>query len=480
MDTIESRRMHLQHWVDSSKTAKERNILGQFATPFPLACEIVQSALHLIDRNSELRFIDPAFGTGSFYSALLATLDSSRLAAASGYEIDPDVATKTKVLWKDTALRLIEHDFTRLPPPTGLGSRYDLMICNPPYVRHHHMTAEDKTRLKDMVKANLGLRISGLTGLYCYFLLLSHDWLRQGGLGVWLIPSEFMDVNYGVTVKRYLMSKVTLIRIHRYDPRDAKFSDAAVSSCVVFFTKQTPEKDHTVEFSFGGTLDRPKHQRVVALDQLIPADKWSRLASAGPQTRSSTPKIMLSDLFVVKRGLATGSNKFFILNEKEVDRWNLPRLCLQPILPSPRYLEDDQVLASDNGEPILDRRLFLVSSDQPMDHLRENNPSMWAYLQHGIEIGIPDGYLCSHRSPWYSQEVRPAAPLLCTYMGRPSEDRQQAFRFILNHSRATATNVYLMLYPREPLKRALAERDTMIRIWEFLRAMPKFTACCRR
>jgi adenine-specific DNA-methyltransferase len=33
-----------------------------------------------------------------------------------------------------------------------------------------------------------------------------------------LIPSEFMDVKYGGPLKQYLLDKVTLLRIHRFDP----------------------------------------------------------------------------------------------------------------------------------------------------------------------------------------------------------------------------------------------------------------------
>ncbi|MHC5731479.1 MAG: SAM-dependent DNA methyltransferase, partial [Nostoc sp.] len=91
------------------------------------------------------------------------------------------------------------------------------------------------------------------------------------------------------------------------------------------------------------------------------------------------------------------------------------------------------------------------------------------YLQMGVENGISDRYLCRHRSPWYSQENRPPSPFLCTYMGRQDTKRGRPFRFILNNSQATATNVYLMLYPKPVLTQALSQNPEKIKqVWQAL------------
>jgi methylase of polypeptide subunit release factors len=191
---IEAQRQVIQARLDATKTAFERNRLGQFATPLDLALDIARYAHTLWQcRSDKVSFLDPAIGTGSFYSALLRTFPPETLGDACGIEIDPPFAAAAKSLWGACGLRIVLDDFTRLSPDRS----YDLVLTNPPYVRHHHLDPDDKERLKTLTADRFGLDISGLAGLYAHFLLLCDAWLAPGGLAIWLIPSEFMDVNYG-------------------------------------------------------------------------------------------------------------------------------------------------------------------------------------------------------------------------------------------------------------------------------------------
>lgn len=226
----EKRRLGEQQRLDSLKSAVERNVWGQFATPPGLAEEMLQYARPLTGR---VRFLDPAIGTGSFYSALRKVFERDHIEAAAGIELDPSFAEVARQLWADSGLQVMEADFTRLQPE----ARFNLIVSNPPYVRHHHLDAAAKERLQHHVLLRHRIRISGLAGLYCYFLLLSDAWLEEGGLSVWLIPSEFMDVNYGQAIKQYLTERVELLHIHRFSPADVQFTDALVSSAIVVFRK---------------------------------------------------------------------------------------------------------------------------------------------------------------------------------------------------------------------------------------------------
>ena len=306
----EERRLALQAQLDEVKTQAERNRMGQFATPTELARQILTYAKRQVGDVPNLRFIDPAIGTGSFFSALLTVFPASSVASAVGYEIDPHYAEPAVNLWKDTRLDLRIEDFTCAAPPPD-REKYNLLICNPPYVRHHHIESGQKRRLQALTHQACGIEISGLAGLYCYFLGLSHDWLAEGGLAGWLVPSEFMDVNYGAAVKRYLLDKVTLLHIHRFDPNDVQFGDALVSSSVVWFNKRQPPPDHKVRMSYGGSLLQPKLERVVPVATLRNGSKWTHYPMKEDHSESLEP--VLADFFTIKRGLqqATMDTSFY-------------------------------------------------------------------------------------------------------------------------------------------------------------------------
>jgi hypothetical protein len=142
-----------------------------------------------------------------------------------------------------------------------------------------------------------------------------------------------------------------------------------------------------------------------------------------------------------------------------------------PILPSPRYVPQDEIVANNAGEPMLERQLLLLRCDLPEERVRTDYPTLWRYLQSGVQSGVSGRYLCQHRTPWYTQDVRPPAPLLCTYMGRTG--RGPPFRFLLNQSQATAPNVYLLLYPQPLLAQTLqAQPDLLRTLWQMLNQIP--------
>ncbi|WP_448943770.1 Eco57I restriction-modification methylase domain-containing protein [Klebsiella michiganensis] len=471
IEKLEAERLSIQSALDKKKTSAERNRLGQYATPSALAQDILTYAKGLLPKNYPISFLDPALGSGAFYAALKRVFasDADLIAHAAAFEIDPHYGKPAQTLWAPLGLHLTHGDFTKFEP----NPRFNLIICNPPYVRHHHLSADDKVRLQKRSFEASDCKLSGFAGLYAHFLLQAHAWMAPGAIAGWLIPSEFMDVNYGHEVKRYLLEKVTLLKIHRFSPNDVQFSDALVSSAVVWFKNELPTKENQTIFTFGGSLLSPQVEKALCRKDLAEEGKWTRFPTYDVRDKNVTGTQQLGELFFVKRGLATGDNKFFVLTDQQVQERNLPLAVLRPILPSPRYVEGDEILGDADGMPDNVSRMFLLDPKMDEDEIRDIYPTVAAYLDEGKAAGVDAGYLCRGRKRWYDQEQRPPAPIVCTYMGRSDSKSGRPFRFIRNRSQATVANSYLALYPKPALLELLNQDPKLIdSIWQQLNNIP--------
>lgn len=464
MIDLESRRQLLQKNLDLSKSQDMRNQLGQFSTPYPLAHDILSYLKTLFHDEADISFLEPAIGTGVFYSAFLSVWGRAPQRAL-GFEIDPHYSKPARALWSGTNLQIVEDDFFNHAPP---AEKFSFLISNPPYSRHHHIAPQQKQRLQRMVYESTGIKISGLAGLYCYFMILSTRWLKPGAISCWLIPGEFMDVNFGKAVKQFLLENVNLLRIHRFLPEDLQFSDALVTSSVVIFQNEPPGRNQ-VTFSEGGRITAPTTMRSVSCHSLISCEKWTHIDSG-----DAAASAKLGDYFEVKRGVVTGRNDFFILSPEMVDQYEIPATFLIPVLPSPKAIKTDVIEPDSSGDPLLEEKRYLFSCNASEDDIMTHYPKLWNYLQEGVRQGIPQGYLCSRRTPWYSCEKRLPAPFLVNYMGRNNPGKK-AFRFFLNNSRALATNVFLLLYPKPFIRETLSDHAILRKTLHALNEIPPET-----
>jgi len=438
-------------------TAVEYNdrSLGIHGTPPELALDIAKYAVGLLDsRTSEIRFGDPSVGTGEFYRALRQVLPKERIVSAIGVEISPRQVAVAQRRWSPKQLTVKLGDYLhteRLPART-------LILANPPYLRHQHIPREYKEELRQRTSVSMGMPVSALSGLYVYFLLLSHGWMEQGAVAAWLIPSEFMQTAYGAAVRHYLTHRVQLIRIHHFGPSVALFEKVTTMPCVVVFRNRQPSESDTAVLSYGGTLQQPLSEETVRIRELRGEARWSIPRAASCRARPSG--VCIGDIFVVHRGIATGANKFFVMERGEAALRGIPEVALRPLLPKARTLTHDVVECDEDGYPRLEPQLCLLDCSLSEDEIGARFPRFMEYLETARETGVREGTLVRKRQLWYRQEQREPSPFLCTYMGR-GRPGVPPIRFIWNKSAAVAVNTYLMLYPREALAKLLHKRPKL-------------------
>lgn len=174
----------------------ERRRLGAFYTPSGIVQAMVAWAL---DRDP-VRLIDPGCGSGRF--AAEATRRDPGLEVVA-VDVDPLATLACRAVLATLGAKrsiVLNDDYTsvRLPPSPSLG--LSAFVGNPPYVRHHRLTPDQKADAKG-VAAELGIKLSGLSGLHVHFFLSTLRHARKGDIGCFITSSEWLDVGYGSALR---------------------------------------------------------------------------------------------------------------------------------------------------------------------------------------------------------------------------------------------------------------------------------------
>ncbi len=426
---------------------------GLFLTPPEIADDIMKFAVSLLPSDQLIDFGDPALGSGIFIAALLGCADGKRIASAVGVEADRGRAALTGDRWRHIGLEVAGDDFLdHIFAESGTGDlvkhewvdkKRSLVVANPPYVRFQNVDMVKAQIWRGAIERQLGLTPDVRCDMYAYFLLGADNWLEDNAISAWLLPTEFMFTNYGKVLREYLSEHVELLRLHMYGIA-SQFSNARVSSCVVFFRKALPARAGFVEFTSGGTVGNPRESRRVARQVLRSTTKWQRLMSADTPGRREIG-LTVGDLFRVGRGIATGANKFFVVEHALVELLEIPAKWRSPVLPKAFEVRDPIIESDADGNPRDVPYKWLIDCSAPFDAISKEAPRFAEYLRE-IEPIVKQSTLVRRREPFYRQEANMPPRFVFTYMARGTG---VGGRFRLNRSVAVALNNFLCLYPRD-------------------------------
>lgn len=406
----------------------ERREAGATFTPWAIVDVMVAWAAQ---EGSPCQVVDPGAGSGRF---LLAAARAFPDAALVGIEINPVCALLARANLHTLGLsrrsQIIVKDYRQAeiprPGPT-------LFIGNPPYVRHHQIDRRWKNWLKRHANV-LGFSASQLAGLHVHFYLRTVQLARPGDFGSFITAAEWLDVNYGQLVRSLLLDSLGLRQLVLLEPKAMPFDDATTTGVITRF--EVGNRPESIDFKRADTvedLERPNHSHHVSRARLTATPRWTQVFRKNK--RRSTSLIELGEICRVSRGQVTGANKFWIASLFNQD---LPPCVLFPSITRAKELFETGGLLSDTSglKRVIDLPADLdVFSDDDRRAIRR-------FLREGKRLGIDQGYIASHRKPWWSVRLHDPAPIIMTYMAR----RPPAF--VRNLTDARHINIAHGIYPR--------------------------------
>ncbi len=389
---------------------ERRYEIGQFFTPAPIA-DLMADAVREI---TPATVLDPGVGGGVL---LRAVGEGPRLFGLDVDEKAVDIATTSMPGEHEIAL----GDFLDAESWPLTEETFDAVIANPPYVRHHNLSAEHKL-LARHYSSRLGLKVSSLSGSYVYFFLEALLRLNDGGRLAFITPTEFLDVRYGRAVKEALLNHCELDEILVLEMDELAFEGVLTTSAITIATKRkSPSRRlRLVEGRLNGSIERGRNVELAA-DAAPAALPWTpllptRAERIAPLLVGRTAK--LGDYCRVRRGIATGDNSFFTMTHDDIGEWGIEDRFLVPVVLGSKDLPTEGPLDAEFHASRLDAgaRGFLFYCHDDVDALR--GTSALRYIEHGWSLGLHERFNCRVRSPWYGVESVSPADFFTTYMSR--------------------------------------------------------------
>ena len=411
-----------------------RKKYAQFFTPYPIA-ELM--AKWLLGNSGLKTVLDPAFGLGIFSRALFGFKHDLNV---KGFDIDANIFDEAQKLFKDNNnIRIYNEDYMY----NDWENRYDGIICNPPYLKFHDY--DNKNIIKD-IEDKILWKLNGFTNLYTLFLLKSIYQLNPDGRAAYIIPSEFLNSDYGKLVKSYIIKNKSLRHVIIIDFEENVFEDALTTASILLFAKDN--KSNEVRFTNVKNLSdlnqiekliqqypSTNGEKSITFDQINPKVKWRSYYQLQNSVKYKH-LTQFSNLGKVVRGIATGANSYFTFNLSkaktfDIDRkYLLPCICKSNDVKSSFFTNDDFEELQNN-----DKLVFLLNAKAPLDTHVEK------YLEKGIHEGIHKRYLTASRNPWYSLENRQPAPIWVSVFNRNGP------RFIRNEANISNLTTFHCIYP---------------------------------
>lgn len=390
---------------------KYQKELGQFFTPPHIANFMIQ---WLFERKqSELNILDPAAGLGIFERIIHKKFQKK--IRFDLWEIDGQISSQLNEILNTEGIDydLRQEDFLL----SGWDKKYDGIISNPPYFKHHYIS--NKEKIATTFKQKTGFEFSIQTNVYCWFLIKCLNQLKSEGRLAFIIPSEFLNANYGEAIKEYLMICDVNIHLISIDYTINVFNSALTTSLILLAEKDeshnnsisfyNAKNDENINLAFLNTGPKKVRDKT-KLDPLI---KWKNYFKSD-KTYNYKNLVPISTFGNFSRGIATGANSFFTISNKEIKKYRLPNECIIPCISKanqvsdPVFTEDDYESLEANSARV---HLFNASAKPNDDGVKE-------YLQKGLGEDLHKRYLTRNRDPWYSLEKREVSKIWVTVFNR--------------------------------------------------------------
>lgn len=416
-----------------------------------------------VAQNNPDHIFDPAVGAGAFIRAAKSmAAESHSEIRFLGTELDP--RELEKALYNGLSADDLAHveltDFI-LNPPKG---PFKAIVANPPYIRHHRLSAAIKEELRRISASTIGVTLDGRAGLHIYFLIRALSLLANQGRLAFIMPADTCEGVFSSTLWNWIGNNYRLDAVITFAPGASPFPKVDTNPVIFMISNEPPRE----EFFWARCLQPQTRalkswidsgfDRICLADLDIHKRRLVEGLSTGlsrPPTRFDAGSATLGDFASVLRGIATGANDFFFLTANRATKLGITEDFLIPAIGRTRDAPTNEITRGTIETLDMKGRPTLLFS--PDGRPKKNFPgTVRKYIDYGEEMDVHKKSLISTRRPWYKMETRTPPSILFTYLGRRNA------RFIRNRAGVVPLTGFLCVYPHRK------DLESVERLWQVL------------
>lgn len=425
--------MELEKKYSKNTDLEHRKKFAQFFTPQPIA-DLMSD--WLLGNGNCKTILEPAFGLGIFSRTLLNKNPNLNI---KGFDIDETILKEAKThfdSFNNVSLNLEDYMFN------DWENKYDGIICNPPYLKFHDY---DNKQILQEVENKLKFKFNGFTNLYTLFLLKSVFQLNKEGRAAYIIPSEFLNSDYGKLIKEYLIKTKTLRHLFVIDFKENVFDDAMTTASILLLANDNynseihistidSKSDLQLIKSYIDSYPKGKGEFSFAPKDLDPTIKWRKYYQVQNSINYNN-LVPFSTYAKVVRGIATGANEYFTFKPSKAKEFNIPESNLLPCICKAKDVKTN-FFTSEHFKNLIkkDELTYLFNGQQSKSEEVEN------YIKKGEQEEINEKFLTKSRKPWYALEKRPPAPIWVSVFNR------NGVKFIRNEANISNLTTFHCVY----------------------------------
>lgn len=295
----------------------------------------------------------------------------------------------------------------------GIKPGFNIVIANPPYLRQELIDRSftdfglvtTKNDLLSIYQRLTREKLNGQSDLYIFFFIRAMILMKvPGGVFCFICSNSWLDVEFGKELQNYLLKKFKIRNIIENNSFRS-FENADINTTInIFISKEKLTKEESAiftsienQFDDNLILSYPKipgvylenNQRVIAiqsqelLDRLNEdnnSGKWGTYYLRAPNVyyeivdKLGKQLTKLTKISRFYRGITTGNNEFFMLDQDQIDYYKLPNQFFYPVLSSMQEIHTLNIQLQN-----LTKRVFVCSKS--INQLRsEGFDSVVAYI----------------------------------------------------------------------------------------------------